>query len=326
VLRDSITHLPDTGLSITTINIYYTIELAAQVDPTALTALSAATDSHADNKGFHVGLGLYRIDWPDAAFVGAAGTRVILTVVCAGADTTFLEVELSPSVALSAAYDAAKTAAQAGDEMTLSAAYDAAKTAAQAGDEMTLSAAYDAAKTAAQAGDEMTLSAAYDAAKTAAQAGDEMTLGAAYDAAKTAAQAGDEMTLPAAYDAAKTAAQAGNAMTLTAAYDLAKTAAQAGDQMTLGAAYDAAKTAANAADVNAQVLDVLSVDTFAEPTSVPPATSSILLKLSWLFMLAKNKRTQTASASAVRNNADGATIATALVSDDGTTFTQGKWS
>jgi hypothetical protein len=35
---------------------------------------------------------------------------------------------------------------------------------------MTLSAAYDAAKTAAQAGDAMTLSAAYDAAKTAATA------------------------------------------------------------------------------------------------------------------------------------------------------------
>jgi hypothetical protein len=153
-----------------------------------------------------------------------------------------------------------------------------------------------------------------------------MTLTAAYDAAKTAAQAGDEMALTAAYDAAKTAAQAGNAMTLTAAYDLAKTAAQVGDAMTLTAAYDAAKTAANAADVNAQVLDVLSVDTFAEPSSVPPSTSSILSKLGWLFMLSKNKRTQTASASAVRNNADGATVATALVSDDGTTFTQNKWT
>lgn len=50
--------------------------------------------------------------------------------------------------ALTAAYDAAKTAAQAGNAMTLTAAYDAAKTAAQAGDAMTLSAAYDAAKTA----------------------------------------------------------------------------------------------------------------------------------------------------------------------------------
>jgi predicted amino acid racemase len=167
------------------------------------------------------------------------------------------------AMTLTAAYDDAKTAAQAGDAMTLTAAYDAAKTASQAGDAMTLTAAYDDAKTAAQAGDQMdlvnapnatavtaiqnglatptnitaasgvALTAAYDAAKTAAQAGDAMTLTAAYDAAKTASQAGDAMTLTAAYDAAKTAAQAGDAMTLTAAYDDAKTAAQAGDQMDL---------------------------------------------------------------------------------------------
>lgn len=44
------------------------------------------------------------------------------------------------ATALGAAYNAAKTAAQAGDAMTLTAAYDAAKTAAQAGDAMTLTA------------------------------------------------------------------------------------------------------------------------------------------------------------------------------------------
>lgn len=45
-----------------------------------------------------------------------------------------------------------------------------------AGAEMTLTAAYDAAKSAAPTGAAMTLTAAYDAAKTAAQAGDEMDL------------------------------------------------------------------------------------------------------------------------------------------------------
>ena len=52
----------------------------------------------------------------------------------------------------------------AGSEMALTSAYDAAKTAAQAGDEMTLTEAYDAAKTAAQAGDEMALTDGYDTA------------------------------------------------------------------------------------------------------------------------------------------------------------------
>lgn len=47
---------------------------------------------------------------------------------------------------------------------------------AQAGDAMALTADYDAAKTAAAPGDAMALTADYDAAKTAAQAGDAMTL------------------------------------------------------------------------------------------------------------------------------------------------------
>jgi len=47
---------------------------------------------------------------------------------------------------------------------------------AKAGDAMTLTAAYDAAKTAAPTGAAMTLTSAYDAAKTAAQAGNAMAL------------------------------------------------------------------------------------------------------------------------------------------------------
>lgn len=73
--------------------------------------------------------------------------------VTAGAGVTFPASVASPTnitaasgVALTAAYDPAKTAAQAGDAMTLTGAYDAAKTAAQAGTAMTLTSAYDFAK------------------------------------------------------------------------------------------------------------------------------------------------------------------------------------
>ena len=66
-------------------------DMAAKVDATAL---DAADSAHADNKGYHVGQGLYRIDWPDAAFDGGVGKVVNLAVVCSGVDTTFLEVEL----------------------------------------------------------------------------------------------------------------------------------------------------------------------------------------------------------------------------------------
>jgi len=82
----------------------------------------------------------------------------------------------------------------------------------------------------------------------------------------------------------------------------------------------------SAAQVNAEVLDVLTVDTFVEPTGIPAATSSIKDKLAWLFTVSRNKVTQTSTTQTVRNDADGADIATSAVSDDTTTFTRGKFS
>lgn len=80
------------------------------------------------------------------------------------------------------------------------------------------------------------------------------------------------------------------------------------------------------ADVNAEVLDVLTVDTFTEASTVPAATSTLKDKINWLFALARNKVTQTATTQLVRNDADSATIGTSTVSDDGTTFTRGEYS
>lgn len=80
------------------------------------------------------------------------------------------------------------------------------------------------------------------------------------------------------------------------------------------------------ADVNAEVVDVLTTDTFAEPAAVPAATASLKDKIGWLFTLARNKLTQTSTTSTVRNDADSANVATAAVSDDGTTFTRSEWT
>ena len=98
VLRDSTNHAPKTSVTITDIDVYY-VEAGAAISAKAdLTAHSAADDAHADNKGFEIGQGLYRIDWPDEAFNGGIGKIVTLIVVCTGVDTTFLDVELSPPV------------------------------------------------------------------------------------------------------------------------------------------------------------------------------------------------------------------------------------
>jgi len=90
-----------TGLTITNIDLQYTrsgVAPTAKVDATAL----AATDSaHADNKAIEIDStdqpGLYRVDWPDAAF--STGVReVILSVKVATAFTEHLRVEIDAGV------------------------------------------------------------------------------------------------------------------------------------------------------------------------------------------------------------------------------------
>lgn len=82
----------------------------------------------------------------------------------------------------------------------------------------------------------------------------------------------------------------------------------------------------SAAEVNAEIVDALAVDTYAEPAAVPSATDTLENKISWLAALARNKITQTAATQALRNDADDGNIATAAVSDDGTTFTRDEWA
>ena len=80
------------------------------------------------------------------------------------------------------------------------------------------------------------------------------------------------------------------------------------------------------ADVNAEVLDVLVTDTFAESSAVPAATASLKDKIAWMATLSRNKVTQTATTQLVRNDADSGSIGTSTLSDDGTTFIRGEFS
>lgn len=97
----------------------------------------------------------------------------------------------------------------------------------------------------------------------------------------------------------------------------------AGDYDNQGGALEDKPTAAQ---VNAQVLDVLVTDTFAEPANVPAATSSLKDKLCWMFTVSRNKVTQTSSTTTLKNDADDGAIATKTVDDDGTTYTSGEWA
>ncbi len=77
------------------------------------------------------------------------------------------------------------------------------------------------------------------------------------------------------------------------------------------------------ADVNGEVLDVMSVDTFAEPTGVPAATATLSTKLGRLHQALRNGLTVTATDKTFQNDA-GADLWKKPLSDDATTFTEGE--
>jgi len=91
----------------------------------------------------------------------------------------------------------------------------------------------------------------------------------------------------------------------------------------------AAAIATDAIDADALAADAVTEiwnKAMTELSSVPGVTGSVLEALEWVFLLARNKVTQTSSTQTLRNNADNANIATSSHSDDGTTHTRAKWS
>lgn len=101
------------------------------------------------------------------------------------------------------------------------------------------------------------------------------------------------------------------------------------DQSAVEAAITAATTGLSTlttADVNAQVLDVLNVDTFAELSAVPTATPTLRQMIQFAFMWFRNKSTQTSSQRRLFADDGSTAVATETVSDDGTTYTKGEAS
>lgn len=74
------------------------------------------------------------------------------------------------------------------------------------------------------------------------------------------------------------------------------------------------------ASINAQALDVLNVDTFAQPgQGAPPATTTMRLMLAYMYKSWRNRKTQTTALWALYND-DGATIdQKAVISNNGVT-------
>lgn len=79
------------------------------------------------------------------------------------------------------------------------------------------------------------------------------------------------------------------------------------------------------ADVNAEVVDCLSVDTYAEPTGAPAATTTIAGKLGRLYQMARNKLTVSSTTKTFTDDA-GSALWTKTLSDDGSTYTENEGS
>jgi len=97
VLRLTADGTEATALTVTNFDLQYVRSGAAPAAKVDASALAATDSAHSDNSAIEIDAtdqpGLYRVDWPDAAF--AAGVReVILSVKCATCFTEHLRVEL----------------------------------------------------------------------------------------------------------------------------------------------------------------------------------------------------------------------------------------
>jgi hypothetical protein len=82
-------------------------------------------------------------------------------------------------------------------------------------------------------------------------------------------------------------------------------------------------TATMKASVNTEVLDVISTDTFGEPTGVPGATLTLREKIGWLFMALRNKLEITATKKTFYDDGGAAEWEKDLA-DDGTTYSESE--
>ena len=97
MLRDSADGTPETAYTITSLDLQYTRNRAAAAAKADATALAAVDSAHGDNQAIQVNAtsspGLYRIDWPDAAFATGVD-KVLLVVSGAGLDPAVEEIDL----------------------------------------------------------------------------------------------------------------------------------------------------------------------------------------------------------------------------------------
>lgn len=75
----------------------------------------------------------------------------------------------------------------------------------------------------------------------------------------------------------------------------------------------------------AQIADAVLSEPMVQPAGVPPITAQVREVLAWLLALHRNKIIQTGALTTLRNDADSADIATAIVDETAGTMTRNEW-
>ena len=357
---DSSDGTPETGVTSATsgIDLWYRREGAASVDITE-SDLSALTDAHSDGGMLHINDGWYRVDFPDAAFAdGVVGVQIGGTVTGMVVLAPYVElVDYNPydgvRLGLTALPNAAADAA-GGLPVSDAGGLDLDTLDSNVSDVLTdtgttipaqITALNDPTAAAIRAEiDSNSTQLAAIVADTNELQGD-WTDGGRLDlildarASQTSVDTVDGnvdailvdtgTTIPAQITALNDPTAAAIA---DAVWDEAKSghviSGSFGEEVQAHALSSevSALNDIDAATVNAQVLDVLNVDTFSELTGVPADDATLTQMIRWLYIQARNKITQTSTTQTIYADDGSTSVATSTVSDDGTTATRGEFS
>lgn len=97
MIRDSTAGTPETGVTITGLDLQYTRNRTAPATKVDATALATTSTAHTDNRCIEIdgtsSPGVYRCDWPDAAFATGVD-KVVLCVTGTGFDPACEEIQL----------------------------------------------------------------------------------------------------------------------------------------------------------------------------------------------------------------------------------------
>lgn len=96
--------------------------------------------------------------------------------------------------------------------------------------------------------------------------------------------------------------------------------------LTSGTVTLAAATHTGAVIPTVTTLTDLTTTANSEPLAVPASNATLASKLAWLFLLARNKITQSSTTTTILANDSTTTVAASTIADDGTTFTRGKFA